>query len=115
MEQMKALYKTLNDEDSDYGYSARWATRHVIDTETKKFVDIVDETYDTFEIDGVQFWWYHAKNNEAKHPVLIASWSVQIREDDFREYEEEIDAEVESIISLMKRIDRTGGRLEWED
>lgn len=102
MEQMKALYNVLNDEDSDYGYSATWKTRHVIDPETKRWVDIVDETYDTFEVDGIDFWWYKAKNEGAQHPVLIASWSVQKREDDFDEYEEEIDADVESIIALVK-------------
>lgn len=115
MEQMKALFNILNDEDGDYGYSATWATRHVMDLENKKWIDIVDETYDTFEIDGVSFWWYKAKNEDAKYPVLIASWSVRTAIDDANEYEEEIDADVESIVSLMRRIDRTGGRLEWEE
>jgi hypothetical protein len=37
--------------------------------------------------------------------VLVASWSVQKREDDFDEYEEEIDADIESIIDLIKSTD----------
>ncbi len=104
MEQMKALYTILNDEDSDYGYGARWKTRHVIDPETKRWVDIEDDRYDTFEVDGINFWWYHAKNQDGKHPVLVASWSVQKAVDDFNEYEEEIDADIESIIGLVKNV-----------
>ena len=100
---MEALFKILNDEDGDYGYSVKWATKHVkIEGEAFKWENIEDPKHDTFEYDGISFWWYHAKNKDAKHPVLVASWSVQKREDDFDEYEEEIDADVESIIDLIK-------------
>lgn len=104
MEQMKALYKVLNDEDSDYGYGAKWKTRFHWDPIARQGLHVEDEKHDTFEVDGINFWWYHAKNQEAQHPVLVASWSVQKREDDFDEYEEEIDADVESIISLVKSV-----------
>jgi hypothetical protein len=100
---MEALYAILNDEDGDYGYSVNWKTKHVkIEGEAFKWETIEDPTHDTFEYDGISFWWYHAKNKDAKHPVLVASWSVQKREDDFDEYEEEIDADIESIIDLIK-------------
>lgn len=100
---MEALFNILNDEDGDYGYSVRWATKYVkIEGEAFKWENIEDPTHDTFECDGISFWWYHAKNKDAQHPVLVASWSVQKREDDFDEYEEEIDADVESIINLIK-------------
>ena len=101
---MEALYTILNDEDGDYGYSVKWQTKHVkVEGEAFKWEDIEDPTHDTFEYDGISFWWYHAEN--IKHPdtpVLVASWSVQKREDDFDEYEEEIDADIESIIDLIK-------------
>ena len=101
---MEALHAILNDEDGDYGYSVKWQTKHVkVEGEAFKWEDIEDPKHDTFEYDGISFWWYHAEN--IKHPdtpVLVASWSVQKREDDFDEYEEEIDADIESIIDLIK-------------
>jgi hypothetical protein len=112
---MEKIFAELTDENGEYQMGIRWQTRHVIDLEAKKWIDIEDETHDTFEYDGVSFWWYHAKNKDAQHPVLVASWSVQLREDDFNEYEEEIDADADSVHSLLERLDKCGGRLEWED
>lgn len=104
MEQMEALYKSLNDEDSDYGYGARWATMSVRNEETGRYERVENPKHDTFEVDGIEFWWYHAKNKDAQHPVLVASWSVQKREDDFISYEREIDADVESIVDLVRDV-----------
>lgn len=97
---MEAIFAELTNEDGEYGYSVKWQTKHV--KVEGKWEDVEDETHDTFEYDGISFWWYHAKNKDAKHPVLIASWSVQKREDDFDEYEEEIDADAESVVDLLK-------------
>lgn len=99
---MEAIFAELTNEDGEYGYGVNWDTRHVKNQETGKWEDIEDETHDTFEYDGISFWWYHAKNVDGKHPVLVASWSIQKREDDFDEFEEEIDADAESVVSLIR-------------
>jgi len=112
---MEKIFAELTDENGEYQMGIHWQTRHVIDLEAKKWIDIEDETHDTFEYDGVSVWWSHATNKDAQHPVLVASWSVQLREDDFNEYEEEIDADAASVHSLLERLDKCGGRLEWED
>jgi len=100
---MEALFAELTDEDGDYGISLRWETKHVkVEGESFKWEDIEDPTHDTFEYDGIRFSWYHADNkNHPDTPVLIASWSVQKREDDFDDHEEEIDATAESVHSLI--------------
>jgi hypothetical protein len=100
---MEAIFAELTNEDGEYGYSVNWSTNYVKNEITGKLEHIEDPKHDTFEYDGISFWWYHPEN--IKHPdtpVLVASWSVQKREDDFDEYEEEIDADVESIIDLIK-------------
>lgn len=113
---MEAIFAELTNEDGEYGYGLSWDTRYVKNETTGKWEDIEDETHDTFEYDGVKYWWYHAEN--IKHPntpVLIASWSVRTAIDDFKEYEETIDADADSVHNLIKAIERTGGRLEWDE
>ena len=117
MEQMEAIYKILNDEDGDYGYSARWYQKGSWNSSIRKYEYEEDPKHNTFEIDGITFTYMKKKSkiNNQEYEIIVASWSVQIREDDFKEYEEEIDAEVDAICSLMSRINRTGGRVEWDD
>ena len=114
--QMEKLFAELTDEDGEYGYGLRWDTKRVHDPVTHKWSEVEDPKHDTFEYDGVSFWWYHAENDKHPNtPVLVASWSVRTAIDDFNEYEEEIDADAESVASLLRRIDYCGGRLEWEE
>jgi hypothetical protein len=112
---MEKIFAELADEDGEYGYSVRWNTKRVKNETTSKWEEVEDEKHDTFEYDGVSFWWYHAKNKDAKHPVIVASWSVRTAIDDSKDYEEEIDASAEDVAAMISRIDRCGGRLEWED
>lgn len=113
---MEKLFAELTDEDGEFGYGLRWDSKYVKDEETGKWGYVEDSKHDCFEYDGVSFWWYHAEN--IKHPntpVLVASWSVRTAIDDFKEYEETIDAEADSVHNLIRAIERTGGRLEWDE
>ena len=99
---MEALFAELTDEDGDYGYSLRWATKYVHNPETESWSDIEDPKHETFEYDGVSFWWYHPENKKhPETPQLVASWSVQKREDDFDEHEEVIDADADSVHNIL--------------
>lgn len=115
--EMEALYNILSDEDGDYGYSVRWKQRGTWNPSIRKYEYTEDESHNTFEIDGVEFTYMKrlGKYTNQEYEILLASWSVRTAIDDSKDYEEEIDAEVDSICSLMSRISRTGGRVEWDD
>lgn len=115
MEQMEKLFAELSDENGEYQYGLKWECTRKYDPTTHRYVETEKPEHTTFEYDGVSFWWDPKNVNHPNTPVLIASWSVQIREDDFNYYEEEVDADAESVSSFLRMVDRCGGRLEWAE
>lgn len=105
MKEMEALFDQLSDDNGEYGYSVKWQTQHVVDETTGKWVDVVHEDKDTFDIDEFQISWYKAGN--LKHPdtpVVLISWISNYRGDDWDENEEEVDATAEDIVSFMRNV-----------
>jgi hypothetical protein len=77
----------------------------VVDETTGKWVDVVDEDKDTFDIDEFGISWYKAGN--LKHPdtpVVLISWISNYRGDDWDENEEQVDATAEDIVSFMRNV-----------
>lgn len=106
MKEMETLFDQLSDDNGEYGYSVKWQTQHVVDETTGKWVDVVDEDKDTFDIDEFQISWYKAGN--LKHPdtpvVLISYTSNYRAPDSWDENEDEVDATAEDIVSFMKGV-----------
>lgn len=110
MNQMEALFDELSNEDGEYQLSLKWATKHTYDETTGKWIDVINPRKDTFEYDGMSVWWATEENE--KHPdtpVVVVSWQIQKREDDFDEFEQEVDATAEDLDSFFKSINRSGG------
>ena len=88
----------------------KWQTQHVVDETTGKWVDVIHEDKDTFDIDEFQISWYKAGN--LKHPdtpVVLISWISNYRGDNWDENEEEVDATAEDIASFIAGVERDGG------
>lgn len=106
---VEEIFNELTDENGVHGYSLRWDGRY--QSVDGKYTWVESGDRKSFEHDGVNFYF----KDDPQYPTFIVEWSVQTREDDFNEYSETIDADVDSVIDMIARVNRCGGRLEYED
>jgi hypothetical protein len=103
--QMEAIFEELTREGGEYEVNAIWNTKRIYDVDAQKWIDVENQTHDTFIINDVSYQWYHGHNmKHPQTPTLVAFWTSNHREDDWDEHEVEIDATAAEVYAFMRSV-----------